>query len=52
MESASIQFFDKNGSAMFKVFVRRTPDKKLDLAQLAKFESLAERLADATSNAA
>jgi hypothetical protein len=51
MDSASIQFFDDTGGAMFKVFVARTPDKKLDTAQLVKFETLANRFASA-SNAA
>ncbi|MCC6889285.1 MAG: heme utilization cystosolic carrier protein HutX [Hyphomicrobiales bacterium] len=52
LDSASIQFFDSDGGAMFKVFVRRNADKTLDGMQLARFEDLAKRFANPTSNAA
>ncbi len=52
MDGASVQFFDADGGSMFKVFVRRTADKKLDQAQLAQFEDLAARYGEAASNAA
>jgi len=39
-ESCSVQFFDRDGEAMFKVFVRRLPDRSLDPAQVARFEAL------------
>lgn len=38
--SCSVQFFNGEGEAMFKVFVRRGPDRALDPAQLARFEAL------------
>jgi putative heme utilization carrier protein HutX len=40
-DSCSIQFFDGDGNAMFKVFVRRLADRGLDPAQVDKFEALA-----------
>jgi len=43
--SCSVQFFDRAGDAMFKIFVRRGPDRELEAAQLAAFEALRERLA-------
>ncbi|GGK35202.1 heme utilization cystosolic carrier protein HutX [Salinarimonas ramus] len=43
--SCSVQFFDETGASMFKIFVRRGPDRELDPAQLAAFEALRERLA-------
>ncbi|MGJ3265245.1 MAG: heme utilization cystosolic carrier protein HutX [Salinarimonas sp.] len=43
--SCSMQFFDEAGASMFKIFVRRGPDRELEPAQLAAFESLRERLA-------
>jgi putative heme iron utilization protein len=39
-----VQVFDEAGGSMFKVFVRRGPDRALDPAQLAAFEALRERL--------
>jgi putative heme utilization carrier protein HutX len=42
-ESCSIQFFDVDGDAMFKVFVRRAADRSLDAAQVDLFEALAEK---------
>lgn len=42
--SCSVQFFDDEGAAMFKVFVRRGPERELVPAQLAAFEALRERL--------
>lgn len=44
-ESCSIQFFDRDGEAMFKVFVRRLPDRSLDPAQVARFEALKAKFA-------
>lgn len=38
--SCSIQFFNGAGEAMFKVFVRRGPDRALDPEQLTRFEAL------------
>lgn len=38
--SCSVQFFNGEGEAMFKLFVRRRPDRSLDPAQLARFEAL------------
>lgn len=43
-ESCSIQFFDVDGDAMFKIFVRRSPDRSLDRLQVELFEKLAARL--------
>jgi putative heme utilization carrier protein HutX len=42
-ESCSIQFFDVDGDAMFKVFVRRLEDRSMDPAQVEKFEALARQ---------
>ncbi|MFD2181599.1 heme anaerobic degradation radical SAM methyltransferase ChuW/HutW [Rhodoplanes azumiensis] len=44
-ESCSIQFFDGDGEAMFKIFVRRLPDRSMDPEQVAKFEAMRVRLA-------
>lgn len=44
-ESCSVQFFDRDGAAMFKVFVRRLPDRSLDPAQVEAFEALARNYA-------
>ena len=38
--SCSVQFVDRDGGAMFKVFVRRGPDRAMDPDQLARFEAL------------
>lgn len=43
-ESCSIQFFDHDGEAMFKVFVRREADRSLNADQVGMFEQLAERM--------
>ena len=48
-DSCSIQFFDRDGEAMFKVFVRRGADKSLDATQVDRFEQLAGRLAAKTA---
>ncbi|MGE0563419.1 MAG: heme utilization cystosolic carrier protein HutX [Pseudolabrys sp.] len=42
-DSCSIQFFDTDGEAMFKIFVRRGADRALDEAQVGLFENLAAR---------
>lgn len=42
--SASIQFFNASGEAMFKIFVRRDAERNLLPEQLTKFEALRERL--------
>ncbi|HRE21723.1 MAG TPA: heme utilization cystosolic carrier protein HutX [Rhabdaerophilum sp.] len=38
--SCSIQFFNREGEAMFKIFVRRNKERNLDPAQLQFFEAL------------
>lgn len=43
--SCSVQFVNLEGSAMFKVFVGRGPDRELDAAQVARFEEMRARLA-------
>lgn len=48
-ESCSLQFFDQDGDAMFKVFVRRLPDGVIDLRQAERFEALGERFAAASA---
>lgn len=40
-ESCSIQFFDGDGDAMFKIFARRLEDRSLDPTQVEMFEALA-----------
>ncbi|MBK5960819.1 putative heme utilization radical SAM enzyme HutW [Rhodoplanes elegans] len=44
-ESCSIQFFDGDGEAMFKIFVRRLPDRSMDPEQVERFEALRAKLA-------
>lgn len=46
--SCSIQFFNDQGTAMFKVFVRRDADRNLLPDQLARFEQLRRRCAGAS----
>lgn len=46
--SCSIQFFNGQGTAMFKVFVRRDADRNLLLDQKARFEQLRSRFAAAS----
>lgn len=41
--SCSLHFYDDKGQAVFKVFVRRNPDRSLDDAQCKRFEQLVER---------
>lgn len=43
MDTCSIQFFDRDGDAMFKIYVRRGADRTLDQDQVAAFEVLARR---------
>ncbi|MCZ8376069.1 MAG: heme utilization cystosolic carrier protein HutX [Beijerinckiaceae bacterium] len=43
--SCSIQFFNGEGEAMFKIFVRRDSERNLLPDQLARFEALKVRLA-------
>lgn len=43
--SRSIQFFNGNGEAMFKVFVRRDEKREMKADQLAKFEDMRARYA-------
>lgn len=43
--SCSVQFVDREGGAMFKVFVRRGPDRTLDAGQLERYEALRARMA-------
>jgi len=50
-DTASIQFFDGDGAAMFKIFVRRGgPERQLDGEQLERYEALAARLAQAAED--
>lgn len=42
--SCSVQFFNRTGEAMFKIFVRRDEKRELLVDQLAKFEALRGRL--------
>ena len=42
--SRSIQFFNANGGAMFKIFVRRDAERNLLPDQLARFDALRNRL--------
>lgn len=39
-ESRSIQFFNFDGDAMFKIFVRRNENRDLDAEQVARFDAL------------
>jgi putative heme utilization carrier protein HutX len=45
LDSCSIQFFDGDGDAMFKIFVRRNADRSLDQEQVAAFEDMGRRFA-------
>lgn len=49
LDTCSIQFFDLDGDAMFKIYVRRHADRSLDRDQVAAFEALARRVAVAGS---
>lgn len=42
--SCSVQFFDAQGASLFKIFVRRGPDRALLPEPLAAFEALRARL--------
>ncbi|MCB1510253.1 MAG: heme utilization cystosolic carrier protein HutX [Hyphomicrobiaceae bacterium] len=42
--SCSIQFFDMDGAAMFKIFVARDDNRNMITLQLEKFEQLKEEL--------
>jgi putative heme utilization carrier protein HutX len=44
--SRSLQFFNGGGEPMFKVFVRRDPDRNLIGDQVARFDALRRRLAE------
>ncbi len=46
--SRSVQFFNGAGEAMFKVFVRRDKERNLLSEQVAMFDALQSRLADAS----
>jgi putative heme utilization carrier protein HutX len=43
--SCSVQFVNRDGEAMFKVFVGRNEDRSLKTEQLARFEALRDRMA-------
>lgn len=43
--SCSVQFLNREGNAMFKIFVRRTAERELDPAPLAMFELMLGRIA-------
>jgi putative heme iron utilization protein len=45
--SCSLQFFNRTGEAMFKVFVRRDSDRNLMAEQVQRFEALRRQLAAA-----
>ena len=45
--SLSIQFFDGDGEAMFKIFVARGADRELDPGQIVRFENARRRFAAA-----
>lgn len=45
--SCSVQFFNRDGEAMFKVFVGRDAERNLKPDQLAKFDAMKARLAAA-----
>lgn len=45
MESLSIQFFDKQGDSMFKIYLARTEDKQIIPQQKEAFNKLKESLA-------
>jgi heme iron utilization protein len=45
--SRSLQFFNKAGEAMFKIFVRRDDKRELLPEQLARFDALRQKLAAA-----
>lgn len=45
-QSCSIQFFNGDGEAMFKVFVRRDEKREMLAHQVAKFEAMRARHAD------
>ncbi|MDJ1160071.1 heme utilization cystosolic carrier protein HutX [Chelatococcus sp. SYSU_G07232] len=49
LDSCSIQFFDEDGAAMFKIFVRRRPDRSLDASQVRAFQALAAQFAATAS---
>ena len=38
--SCSVQFLNRDGGAMFKIFVGRGPDRELDPAQVTHFEAM------------
>jgi heme iron utilization protein len=43
--SCSVQFMNRDGGAMFKVFVGRDANRELDASQVARFEALRNRSA-------
>lgn len=43
METCSVQFFNAHGDAMFKIFVSRDANDKLNETQVARFEALREQ---------
>jgi putative heme utilization carrier protein HutX len=43
--SCSLQFFNRTGEAMFKVFVRRDSERNLIAEQVARFDALRRRIA-------
>ncbi len=46
--SLSVQFLNREGGAMFKIFVGRGPDRELDAGQVALFEAMRVSLREAT----
>ncbi len=49
METCSVQFFNAEGNAIFKVFVGRGEDDVLDAGQVRRFEALRERFNSAVT---
>ena len=43
--SCSLQFFNRTGEAMFKVFVRRDSERNLIAEQVERFDALRRRIA-------
>lgn len=50
-ESCAILFFNREGEAMFKIYVGRDETRALKPDQVARFEALRDRLADAAAPA-
>ncbi len=51
METKSIQFFNAEGEAIFKIYVGRDRERKLKAVQVERFERLAAQFAKVAGNA-